>query len=183
VGEGAAREHGVAGEVPNLAARLQGLAGPGAVVADAATRRITGALFAWADLGTAERKGFPRPVRAWRALGEGQVESRFEALRAGAGLPPLVGRGEELELLLRLWRRARAGEGQVVLLGGEAGIGKSRLTAACVVPGSRGASLTREGEDALWQQVFMAQPERRRVLEPSSKGRKRAPAPWPPATG
>jgi hypothetical protein len=106
------------------------LAEPGAVVLDEATRRLTGALFEWADLGTAELKGFRHPVRAWRALREGQVESRFVALRSGGAAPPLVGRDEELELLLRLWRRARAGEGQVVLLGGEAGIGKSRLVAA-----------------------------------------------------
>jgi energy-coupling factor transporter ATP-binding protein EcfA2 len=130
VGRGVARERGVAGETPNVAARLQGLAEPGAVVLDGATRRLTGALFDFADLGEVKLKGLPRPVRAWRAVHEGQVESRFEALRSGAAPPPLVGREEELELLLGLWRRARVGEGRVVLLGGEAGIGKSRLVAA-----------------------------------------------------
>ena len=129
IDEGEARERGVVGETPNLAARLQGAAEPGAVVADAATRRHTGALFAWADLGETVAKGLPGPVRAWRALGEGAVESRFEAPRSGR-TTPLVGREEELELLLRRWRRARSGEGQVVLLRGEAGIGKSRLAVA-----------------------------------------------------
>ena len=130
LGEGTeARERGVVGETPNLAARLQVLAECGAVVTDEATRRLTGGLFAWEDLGEVEVRGLLGPVRAWRALGESGVESRFEALRSG-GAAPMVGREEELELLLRRWRRAAAGEGQVVLLRGEAGIGKSRLTAA-----------------------------------------------------
>ena len=93
LGAGEARERGVVGETPNLAARLQAAAEPGAVVADAATRRLTGALFEWADLGGIEVKGLPGPVRAWRALGGSGVESRFEALRAGHAAP-LVGRGE-----------------------------------------------------------------------------------------
>jgi hypothetical protein len=130
LGEGEARERGVVGETPNLAARLQALAEPGAVVLDEATRRLTGALFDYADLDEAALKGVPGPARAWRALGESAVESRFEALRTGAHAAPLVGRTEELGLLLRRWRRARSGEGQVVLLRGEAGIGKSRLVAA-----------------------------------------------------
>jgi class 3 adenylate cyclase len=130
LGEGEAREWGVVGETPNVAARLQGLAEPGAVVLDEATRRLIGGLFDYADLGEVGLKGLPRPVRAWRALGEGRIESRFEALRAGTHAAPLVGHGEELELLLRRWRRARAREGQVVVLRGEAGIGKSRLVAA-----------------------------------------------------
>jgi class 3 adenylate cyclase/tetratricopeptide (TPR) repeat protein len=129
LGEGAARERGVVGETPNLAASLQALAAPGAVVVDDVTHRLTGAMFAWADLGAATLKGVSRPVRARQALGESGIESRFEALRGGHPAP-LVGREEELELLLRRWHRARAGEGQVVLLRGEAGIGKSRLTAA-----------------------------------------------------
>ena len=129
LGEGEARERGVVGETPNLAARLQALAGPGAVVLDDATRRLTGTLFDCADLGAITLNGLPHPVRTWRALAEGAIESRFEALRAGHAAP-LVGREEELELLLRRWRRACSGEGQVVLLRGEAGIGKSRLTAA-----------------------------------------------------
>ena len=93
------------------------------------TRRLVGDLFELADLGTHEVKGFGRLVRAWRVLGEGRAEGRFEALRA-ATLTPLVGRDEELALLLRRWEQARDGEGQVVLLSGEPGIGKSRLTRA-----------------------------------------------------
>jgi class 3 adenylate cyclase len=89
VGEGEARERGVVGETPNLAARLQGLAEPGAAVLDEATRRLTGTLFAHADLGEAELKGVPHPVRAWRVLGEGRAESRFEALRSGSTAPML----------------------------------------------------------------------------------------------
>src|SRR5829696_5790244 len=129
VGEGEARERGVVGETPNLAARLQGMAGPGAVVLDDATRRLTGTLFDCADLGAITLNDVPHPVRTWRALAEGAVESRFEALRASHAAP-LVGRGEELELLLRRWDRARAGEGRVVVVRGEAGIGKTRITAA-----------------------------------------------------
>ena len=130
LGKGEARERGVVGETPNLAARLQATADPGAVVADAATRRLTGTLFAWADLGGREVKGLPGPVRAWHALGGSDVESRFEALRAAGTHLPLIGRGEQLELLVRCWHRARGGEGQVALVRGEAGIGKSRLAAA-----------------------------------------------------
>ena len=103
----AAQERGVVGETPNRAARLQALAAPGAVAADDATRRLTGALFEWADLDAQALKGLAGPVRAWRALGESGVESRFEALRSGAGAP-MLGREEELELLLRRWRRAPA---------------------------------------------------------------------------
>ncbi|HEX8262669.1 MAG TPA: adenylate/guanylate cyclase domain-containing protein, partial [Allosphingosinicella sp.] len=84
LGEGEARERGVVGETPNLAARLQALAEPGAVVLDGATRRLIRGLFDYAELGEVGLKGVPRPMRAWRALGEGRVESRFEALRAGA---------------------------------------------------------------------------------------------------
>ena len=131
LGEGtAARERGVVGEAPNRAARLQAGAEPGAVVADEATRGLTGTLFAWTDLGAADLKGLPDLVRAWRALGQSGVESRFEALRVGTRAGPMLGREEELELLLRRWHQARAGQGRVVLLRGEAGIGKSRLTAA-----------------------------------------------------
>ena len=118
------------GETPNLAARLQALAEPDSVVIAAATRRLVGDLFECADLGAVEAKGFAEPVQAYRVLGASAVESRFEALHAGAALAPLVGREEELELLLRRWRQARGGEGRVVLLSGEPGIGKSRLLAA-----------------------------------------------------
>jgi class 3 adenylate cyclase/tetratricopeptide (TPR) repeat protein len=129
IGEGSAAEEAVIGETPNLAARLQALAEPGAVVVAEGTRRLLGALFVWRDLGAATLKGFAEPVRAWRVLGEGTAEGRFEALHA-SGLTPLVGREHELALLLDRWTRVKEGEGQVVLLSGEPGIGKSRLVRA-----------------------------------------------------
>jgi class 3 adenylate cyclase/predicted ATPase len=129
VGSGQARERGVVGETPNLAARLQGIAAPNTVVIAEGTRRLLGNLFALEDLGPQDLKGIAGPARAWAALRARSVESRFEALRA-AGLTALVGREEELELLLRRWAKAKTGDGQVVLISGEAGIGKSRLTAA-----------------------------------------------------
>src|SRR5215472_10139247 len=129
VGSGEAQERGVVGETPNLAARLQGIAAPNTVVIAEGTRRLLGNLFELEDLGPKDLKGMAGPVLAWAALRARSVESRFEALRA-AGLTALVGREEETELLLRRWSRAETGEGQVVLLSGEAGIGKSRLTAA-----------------------------------------------------
>jgi predicted ATPase len=128
IGEGAALERGVVGETPNLAARLQALAKPGTLVVADSTRRQIGALFDAEDLGPQPLTGFAAPQRAWRVLGESGVLSRFEALRSEA--TPLVGRDEELELLLRRWQQAKAGEGRVVLISGEPGIGKSRLTAA-----------------------------------------------------
>jgi len=94
-----------------------------------ASRKLLGNLFELEDLGAKDLKGIAGQVRAWAALRASAVEGRFEALHAG-GLTELVGREEELELLLRRWSRAKTGEGQVVLLSGEAGIGKSRLTAA-----------------------------------------------------
>ena len=126
IGSGDSRQQTAVGETPNLAARLQGLAGPDQVVIDVATRRQIGGLFECQDLGTVELKGLPVAVPAWQVLGEGVVESRFDALR-GSTMMPLIGREEELELLLRRWQRAAAGEGRVVLLTGEPGIGKSRL--------------------------------------------------------
>ena len=128
IGEGSAQEQAVVGETPNLAARLQMLAEPGAVVIGASTRRLLGDLFEVRDLGAVEVKGVAEPVPAWQVLRRSAVASRFEALR-GATLSPLVGRDEELDLLLRRWARAKAGDGQVVLVSGEPGIGKSRLTA------------------------------------------------------
>jgi predicted ATPase/class 3 adenylate cyclase len=129
IGAGAAREQAVVGETPNLAARLQAVADPDTVVIAEGTRRLLGNLFELKDLGTKDLKGIAEPVRAWAALRAGSAEGRFEALHA-SGLTALVGRDEEFELLLRRWARAKSGEGQVVLLSGEAGIGKSRLTAA-----------------------------------------------------
>jgi class 3 adenylate cyclase/predicted ATPase len=129
IGSGEAQERGIVGETPNLAARLQGIAEPNMVVIAGSTRKLLGNLFELQDLGAKEIKGIAEPVRAWAALRAASVESRFEALHA-SGLTALVGREEELELLLRRWSKAKTGEGQVVLLSGEAGIGKSRLTAA-----------------------------------------------------
>jgi class 3 adenylate cyclase len=129
IGSGEAQERGIVGETPNLAARLQGIAEPNTVVIAEATRKLLGNLFELRDLGPKDLKGITGPARAWAALRASSVEGRFEALH-GSGLTALVGREEELELLLRRWSRAKTGEGQVVLLSGEAGIGKSRLTAA-----------------------------------------------------
>ena len=105
------------------------IAEPNTVVIAESTRKLLGNLFELEDLGAKDLKGIAEPVRAWAALRASSVESRFEALHA-SGLTALVGREEELELLLRRWSKAKTGEGQVVLLSGEAGIGKSRLTAA-----------------------------------------------------
>jgi class 3 adenylate cyclase len=129
VGSGEAQERGIVGETPNVAARLQAVAEPNTVVIAESTRRLLGNLFDLQDLGAQELKGVGSSVRAWTALRPASVESRFEALHA-SGLTELVGREEELELLLRRWSKAKTGEGQLVLLSGEAGIGKSRLTAA-----------------------------------------------------
>ena len=129
IGSGASQEQAIVGETPNLAARLQGVAEPNAVVVAESTRKLVGNLFELQDLGARDLKGISGPVKAWAALRPSSSESRFDALHAG-GLTALVGREEELELLLRRWSKAKAGEGQVVLLSGEPGIGKSRLTAA-----------------------------------------------------
>jgi len=129
IGSGAAQEQAVVGETPNIAARLQGVAQPNTVVIAESTRKLLGNLFDLQDLSALDLKGIGSPVRAWAVLRPASVESRFDALHAG-GLTELVGREEELETLLRRWSKAKTGEGQVVLLSGEAGIGKSRLTAA-----------------------------------------------------
>ena len=126
LGEGASQESTVLGETPNLAARLQALARPNRIVVSPATRRLAGGAFEYEDLGPQALKGIERPVNAWMVLGEADRGSRFEAAR-GERLTPLIGRNEELDLLLRRWRRAADGRGQVVLVSGEAGIGKSRL--------------------------------------------------------
>ena len=129
IGSGASQEQAIVGETPNLAARLQGLAEPNCVVIAESTRKLVGSLFELEDLGAQNLKGIEGPARAWAALRPSSVESRFDALHADV-LTELVGREEELELLLRRWSKAKGGEGQVVLLSGEPGIGKSRLTAA-----------------------------------------------------
>jgi class 3 adenylate cyclase/predicted ATPase len=128
IGAGAAQERGVVGETPNLAARLQALAGPNTLVIAENTRRQIGALFDLDDLGLQPFAGFTEPQRAWRVVGESTVVSRFDALRSES--IPLIGRNEELELLQRRWQQAKTGEGRVVLISGEPGIGKSRLTVA-----------------------------------------------------
>jgi class 3 adenylate cyclase/predicted ATPase len=129
VGAGEAQERNVVGETPNLAARLQSAAAPNTVVIAATTHRLAGDLFEYEAIAPTQLKGFPEPISAWRVLRERTVASRFEAFRA-ATQTPLVGRDEEMELLLRRWRQIKNSEGRVVLLAGEPGIGKSRLTAA-----------------------------------------------------
>ena len=128
IGTGAAQEQAVIGETPNLAARLQALAGPDQIVIPENTRRLVGNLFEYESLGEVEVKGLPAPVLAFRVVRESRAGSRFEALRTGE--TPLVGRDEEIELLSRRWVQAKAGKGQVVLVSAEPGIGKSRLTEA-----------------------------------------------------
>src|SRR5262249_31263705 len=124
-GEGTAQEHQVVGETPNLAARLQALAEPDTIVIDAGTRRLLAGLFEYRDLGAIEVKGFDVPVQAHQVIRQSAVESRFEALRAMR--TPLVGREEEIDLLMRRWQQAKGGDGSVVLISGEPGIGKSRI--------------------------------------------------------
>jgi class 3 adenylate cyclase/predicted ATPase len=128
VGAGEAQERAIIGETPNLAARLQGIAEPNTVVIAENTRRLLGNLFELEDLGLKDLKGIAGQAKAWAALRPSSVASRFEALHT-TDLTALVGREEEFELLVRRWSRAKTGEGHVVLLSGEAGIGKSRLTA------------------------------------------------------
>ena len=134
IGSGASQEQAIVGETPNLAARLQGVAEPNSVVIAESTVSSWAILFELEDLGAQELKGIAGPVRAWVALRPASVESRFDAFHA-SGLTQLVGREEELELLLRRWSKAKSGEGQVVLLSGEPGIGKLGLSGIlCVRP-------------------------------------------------
>jgi predicted ATPase len=126
IGSSAKREMLALGETPNLAARLQGLAEPDTVVISTATYRLIDGLFGCRDLGAHTLKGVSTPIQVYRVVGESGVRSRLEAA-ATKGLTPLVGREEEVGLLSRRWEQTKAGVGQVVLLNGEAGIGKSRL--------------------------------------------------------
>jgi hypothetical protein len=129
IGEGAAREEAVVGETPNLAARLQEVASAGTVVIAAATRRLLGDAFDLRDLGPVLLKGFDQPVNSFEVLRPHLAESRFEARHPERSLP-MMGRDQELALVLERWRQSVAGEGQAVLVVGEAGIGKSRLVQA-----------------------------------------------------
>jgi class 3 adenylate cyclase len=135
---GDTQERGIVGETPNLAARLQGIAEPNMIVIAESTRKLLCTLFELQDLGARDLKGIAGPVQVWAALRASSVANRFEALHA-IRLTALVGREEEIELLLRRWARAKSGEGQVVLLSGEPGIGKSPLTAQAVKRLSFGA--------------------------------------------
>ena len=125
IDQGVAREKTVVGETPNLAARLQALAEPDTVVIDSTTRRLLGGLFEYRALGSVSIKGFADPIPAWQVTGASAIASRFEALRGT--VTPLVDREEELELLMRRWQQAKAGDGSVVMISGEPGIGKSRI--------------------------------------------------------
>ncbi len=129
VGAGEVQERNVVGETPNLAARLQAHAAPNTAVIDATTHQLASDLFEYEAIAPAALKGFDAPVSAWRVVRERTIASRFETLRASSRTP-LIGREEEMELLLRRWQQIRTGEGRVVLVAGEPGIGKSRLTAA-----------------------------------------------------
>ncbi|MDL2408209.1 adenylate/guanylate cyclase domain-containing protein [Rhizobium calliandrae] len=131
LGSGESQERGVVGDTPNLAARLQSIAAPDTVVIAEGTRRLLGHLFELSDLGPQDLKGVAGPTPAWKVLPRSFLENRFEALHQG-DLTELVGRGRELELMLESWAKARDGRGQVVLLSGEAGIGKSRMTASFI---------------------------------------------------
>ncbi|WP_280150409.1 AAA family ATPase [Piscinibacter sp. XHJ-5] len=145
VRQGPAREHSAVGVAPDLAAQLQALAAPGRVVIDEITKQLLSASFAVHGLGRHALRGIEQPVQAYSVGEERPSESRFEA-RRGPQLAPMVGREQELALLLECWKQTRGGEGQVVLLVGEAGIGKSRLTRALL-----DAVATQPHEAVCWQ--------------------------------
>ena len=140
VGEGELRAHAIVGDAPNLAARLQSLAEPGKIVVAASTRRLLGKLFRLTDLGRHQAKGFSKAIEAWAVEGVSDSGSRFEAVRM-AGLTDLIGREDQLDLLLERQRLAWTGAGQIVLISGEPGVGKSRLAIA-LAERSRGTPCT-----------------------------------------
>lgn len=129
VGTGSAQERTIVGETPNLAARLQSLARPDSFLISEATQHLLGGMFDLEPIGEQELKGFARPVLVSRVRGEASVASRFAAIRTGVNLP-FIGRAHEMGLLLDRWRLTWQGEGQIVTVIGEAGIGKSRLIEA-----------------------------------------------------
>ena len=131
IGEASSREQVVMGETPNLAARLQGLAEPDHMVIADSTRRLCGDVFDYDNLGEQSLKGFDDSISAYAVVGERSMESRFAA-HSGQHLLPIIGREQEIGLLAERWRLAKEGEGQLVLLTGEAGIGKSRITRAMI---------------------------------------------------
>jgi class 3 adenylate cyclase/tetratricopeptide (TPR) repeat protein len=129
IGTGTAQERTIVGETPNLAARLQALAAPDTILIGESTQSLLGGLFELDHTGEHALKGFSRPIPVWRVRGEASIESRFAAARSGGSLP-FIGRANEMGLLLDRWRLACAGEGQIVTVTGEAGIGKSRAVEA-----------------------------------------------------
>ena len=129
IGEGASQENAVVGDTPNLAARLQGLAAPNAVVVGPGTHELAAGRFDYENLGNHDLKSISEAVNVWRVIAPATAESRFEASHR-TGFTPLVGRENEIGLLLERWQQAKEGDGQVALLSGEAGIGKSRITEA-----------------------------------------------------
>jgi class 3 adenylate cyclase/tetratricopeptide (TPR) repeat protein len=129
IGTGSAQERTIVGETPNLAARLQALAAPDRILVSESTQRLLRGMFQLTHTGEHELKGFPRPVPVWQVCGEATVESRFAAIRSGENLP-LIGRAHEMGLMRERWQLARQGEGQILTVTGEAGIGKSRAIEA-----------------------------------------------------
>jgi class 3 adenylate cyclase len=159
IGSGQAQEHGIVGETPNLAARLQGLAEPDMVVIADTTRRLLGNLFVLKDLGLSDLKGITGPVRAFAALRPSSVESRFEAFHAG-GLTTLVGRNEEMDVLLRRWEQARRGQenpvsaSRALLRSSWSGseVSRMRTCGTSALPTTRTARSTRSsGNSSAWQ--------------------------------
>ena len=136
VGEGASEERAVVGDAPNLAARLQGAATPSSIYLSESTRRLVEGRFELENLGTTTLRGFAQPMSMWQVVRERKVESRFEAQTLGK-VSPMFGREQELGLVLERWRQAQTGEGQMVIVTGEAGIGKSRITQAVLDSVSR----------------------------------------------
>jgi len=148
IGSGVAREHSIAGETPNLAARLQALAEPNSILVSQSTHHLLGRQFDYQSLGERSLKGFANPVQVWHVLREAAVASRFAAGRA-ARAGPFIGRVQEIGLLLDRWQLAKQAEGQVIFLSGEPGMGKSRIVDAL---------FERIGDDPYYHLVFQCSP-------------------------